>query len=261
MSLRERKKQATREALSAAALRLALEHGPERVRVDDIAEAAGVSPRTYNNYFPSRDHAIVAALTADRTARLSPDGPLSDAVIEAVIGLYTADAAAGDAAAGDAGDDAAGDAAAGDAGDDAAGDAAAGDGAAGEAPDAGNVGDVLTRSSAAWTAAPPPAEALAMISASTSLRACYVDSMTTLDGPAIVARHPEIDALTAEVLAAAANAAVRVALERWLGAANVPPSMPGFVIPSGSLPDLVRAALLPLRPSLDAATDGRTAPA
>src|SRR5215210_7200887 len=64
--MRERKKLATREALSTAALRLALEHGPENVRVDDIAEAAGVSPRTYNNYFSSREQAIVVALAAER---------------------------------------------------------------------------------------------------------------------------------------------------------------------------------------------------
>ena len=64
--MRERKKLATREALSAAALRLALEHGPENVRVDDIAEAAGVSPRTYNNYFSSREQAIMVALAAER---------------------------------------------------------------------------------------------------------------------------------------------------------------------------------------------------
>jgi AcrR family transcriptional regulator len=62
--MRERKKLATREALSAAALRLALEHGPQNVRVDDIAEAAGVSPRTYNNYFSSREEAIMVALAA-----------------------------------------------------------------------------------------------------------------------------------------------------------------------------------------------------
>ena len=69
--LRERKKAATREALSTAALRLALEHGPQNVRVDDIAEAAGVSPRTYNNYFSSREAAIVAAVAAERALRVS----------------------------------------------------------------------------------------------------------------------------------------------------------------------------------------------
>src|SRR5690606_21474884 len=63
--LRERKKDETRRALREAALRLALEHGPDQVRVDDIAAAAGVSTRTYNNYFSSREQAIVAAVTAE----------------------------------------------------------------------------------------------------------------------------------------------------------------------------------------------------
>ncbi|MFJ6383981.1 TetR family transcriptional regulator [Kitasatospora sp. NPDC092039] len=57
--LRERKKAATREALSRAALRLAVERGWENVRVEDIAAAAGVSPRTYNNYFSGKAEAIV----------------------------------------------------------------------------------------------------------------------------------------------------------------------------------------------------------
>ncbi|MEV8453178.1 helix-turn-helix domain-containing protein [Streptomyces sp. NPDC052095] len=94
--LRERKKQATRVALREAALRLAVERGPDQVRVEDIAEAAGVSPRTYNNYFASREQAIVSAVTADRETRIAaavaarPAGvPLADAVTEAVVGQYT----------------------------------------------------------------------------------------------------------------------------------------------------------------------------
>ncbi|SCK07227.1 TetR/AcrR family transcriptional regulator [Streptomyces sp. WMMB 322] len=94
--LRERKKQATREALREAALRLAVERGPDHVRVEDIAEAAGVSPRTYNNYFASREQAIVSAVTADREARIAaavasrPVGVrLADAVTEAVAEQYT----------------------------------------------------------------------------------------------------------------------------------------------------------------------------
>jgi AcrR family transcriptional regulator len=57
---RERKKQATREALADAAWKLACEVGPENVRVDDIAAAAGVSARTFNNYYSSREEAIFA---------------------------------------------------------------------------------------------------------------------------------------------------------------------------------------------------------
>ncbi|MFG3214583.1 TetR/AcrR family transcriptional regulator [Streptomyces tendae] len=93
--LRERKKRATREALREAALRLAVERGPDQVRVEDIAEAAGVSPRTYNNYFASREQAIVSAVTADREERIAaavaarPAGVrLADAVTEAVVEQY-----------------------------------------------------------------------------------------------------------------------------------------------------------------------------
>ena len=94
--MRERKKLATRDALSAAALRLALEHGPQNVRVDDIAEAAGVSPRTYNNYFSSREQAIVVGLAAERGHALAAalrarplDEPLEHAVVGALIEQYS----------------------------------------------------------------------------------------------------------------------------------------------------------------------------
>ncbi|SBT41849.1 acyl-CoA-like ligand-binding transcription factor [Micromonospora auratinigra] len=56
--LRERKKAATRLALHEAALRLATEHGPERVTVEAIADAAEVSRRTFSNYFSSKEEAL-----------------------------------------------------------------------------------------------------------------------------------------------------------------------------------------------------------
>lgn len=65
LGLRERKKIATREALAEAAVRLALRDGPENVRVPDIAAEAGVSPRTFNNYFSSVPEAI-CALASER---------------------------------------------------------------------------------------------------------------------------------------------------------------------------------------------------
>jgi AcrR family transcriptional regulator len=95
--MRARNKQATREAISAAALRLALEQGPSGlrlVRVSDIASAAGVAPRTYNNYFSSREEAI-CAFQADQARRLGralrsrpASEPLAQAIIAAAIDVF-----------------------------------------------------------------------------------------------------------------------------------------------------------------------------
>lgn len=81
--LRERKKAETRRALSSAALRLAQRHGPDGVTVEAIAEAAGVSPRTFFNYFPSKDDAVAGVvpsesseLLADLLARPPEERPL-----------------------------------------------------------------------------------------------------------------------------------------------------------------------------------------
>jgi AcrR family transcriptional regulator len=95
LGLRERKKLATRDALRAAALRLALERGPENVRVEEIAAAAGVSARTYNNYFSSREEAICGGIAAEQAERVGealrerPAGePLPEAVVNAMVEHY-----------------------------------------------------------------------------------------------------------------------------------------------------------------------------
>ena len=92
--LRERKKVATRQALSGAAMRLAVERGLDNVLVEDIAEAAGVSTRTFNNYFASKYEAI-CALQQDRAIRIGealrsrpPGEPLWDSVTQAVLSQF-----------------------------------------------------------------------------------------------------------------------------------------------------------------------------
>jgi AcrR family transcriptional regulator len=92
--LRERKKQETRKALSQAALRLVLERGLENVLVEDIASAANVSPRTFNNYFSSKLEAI-CAIPMDRAEQIGAtlrgrpaDEPLWDALTAAVLQHY-----------------------------------------------------------------------------------------------------------------------------------------------------------------------------
>jgi AcrR family transcriptional regulator len=200
--LRERKKQATSKALRDAALRLALERGPGNVRVDDIAEAAGVSPRTYNNYFSSREQAIVAAVTAEREARVAEavaarpaSVRLSGAVVEAIVAQYTD-------------------------------------------PDSHDP------------------RALALITTSSALHDAFLDTAAGIEDPltvAIAERIGDTGQYTARVLAASVAAAVRIALQRWLRPAAGFRTASGLVVPSGSLPDLLRAALAPLTPALDAA--------
>jgi AcrR family transcriptional regulator len=92
--LRERKKVATRQALSKAAMRLAVERGLDNVLVEDIAEAAGVSTRTFNNYFASKYEAI-CALQQDRAIRIGealrsrpPGEPLWESVTHAVFSQF-----------------------------------------------------------------------------------------------------------------------------------------------------------------------------
>ncbi|MGN6792208.1 MAG: TetR/AcrR family transcriptional regulator [Streptosporangiaceae bacterium] len=92
--LRERKKAATRRSLGIAAMRLAVQRGLDNVLVDDIAAEAGVSARTFNNYFASKYEAI-CALAMERSQRMGaellrrpPAEPLMEAITNAVIEGY-----------------------------------------------------------------------------------------------------------------------------------------------------------------------------
>ena len=59
--LRSKKKLATYRALATAARTLTAERGPDAVTVEEIADLAGVSPRTFFNYFSCKEEAIVGS--------------------------------------------------------------------------------------------------------------------------------------------------------------------------------------------------------
>jgi AcrR family transcriptional regulator len=58
-TLRERKRVETWTAIHEAAASLAQERGLEQATVEVIAESAGVSPRTFFNYFPAKEDAVL----------------------------------------------------------------------------------------------------------------------------------------------------------------------------------------------------------
>ncbi|MER7044053.1 TetR/AcrR family transcriptional regulator [Streptomyces jumonjinensis] len=90
--LRERKRRETHRLLAATALRLVAERGLDRVTVEDISGSAGVSPRTFFNYFASKedalllpypDHAERSALSVARVVSAPPSLSPLQAVVRA----------------------------------------------------------------------------------------------------------------------------------------------------------------------------------
>jgi AcrR family transcriptional regulator len=97
MRRRDWQKEQTRLDLALAAYELARAEGFANVRVPQIAEACGVSTRTFNNYFSSKEAAIVWPSTL-RSAQMAtgladrPTGEtLADALVKVVAGLYGSD--------------------------------------------------------------------------------------------------------------------------------------------------------------------------
>ncbi len=91
-SLRERKKQQTREEILASALRLFRERGFDQTRVRDICEQVQISEATFFNYFPSKDALLDAHSlgTAELYGALLqhelafPERPVADRVREII---------------------------------------------------------------------------------------------------------------------------------------------------------------------------------
>jgi AcrR family transcriptional regulator len=95
-SRRERQREETRRDLALIALDLASERGLANVRVPEIAAAAGVSARTFNNYFPSKEAAIAWPATrrfrriANTLAERPADESLGEALVATIRDLYSA---------------------------------------------------------------------------------------------------------------------------------------------------------------------------
>ncbi len=94
--LRERKKAKTHEAIQDAALRLFREQGYEQTTIEQIAEAAEVSPSTFFRYFPTKEDIVLHdaldprffAAFAEQPPELSPVQALRVAM-RSVLGQLT----------------------------------------------------------------------------------------------------------------------------------------------------------------------------
>jgi AcrR family transcriptional regulator len=96
LGLRERKKLKTRRSIQEHALRLFREQGYEATTVEQIAEAAEVSPSTFFRYYPTKeetvltdefDPLVVSSLRA-QPPELSPAAALRNTLHELVGGMF-----------------------------------------------------------------------------------------------------------------------------------------------------------------------------
>lgn len=94
-NLRERKKADTRSRLAVAAVELLVSEGAEGATVSAIAGRAGVSTRTFHNYFPHREDALVYFLREQvnewvEQVEQAPDGMSPLGVLRSIFGeLHT----------------------------------------------------------------------------------------------------------------------------------------------------------------------------
>jgi AcrR family transcriptional regulator len=94
-SLRERKNEQTRHAITSAALELASEVGFDRATVAQIAERANVSPRTVHTWFPSKEDIVLGTsdVRIDQLTAALQAGGEQDTIERIVRWLQTVGAA------------------------------------------------------------------------------------------------------------------------------------------------------------------------
>jgi AcrR family transcriptional regulator len=90
LGLRERKKIKTRHVIRREALRLIDENGYAGTTVEQIAEAAEVSPSTFFRYFPSKESLLLADDLDPLILAAFKDQPPGISLTQAFRGAYTA---------------------------------------------------------------------------------------------------------------------------------------------------------------------------
>jgi AcrR family transcriptional regulator len=88
VGLRERRRRQTSADIRGAAVRLALARGFDKVTIDEICAEAGVSTRTFFNYFPNKESAIAygpSDIPPELTADFVAAGPAPYQVVLAEL--------------------------------------------------------------------------------------------------------------------------------------------------------------------------------
>ncbi|MFJ1974492.1 TetR/AcrR family transcriptional regulator [Streptomyces sp. NPDC087903] len=85
-SLTERRKAATRMEIARAAAGLFVKHGLRATRAEDIAQAAGIAPRTFYRYFATKEEAVAPlyAAGAQRWAAAVREAPADLSLAQAL---------------------------------------------------------------------------------------------------------------------------------------------------------------------------------
>ncbi|WP_044506290.1 TetR/AcrR family transcriptional regulator [Mycobacterium simiae] len=88
IGLRERRRRETSADIRDAAVRLSLERGFDKVTIDEICAEAGISTRTFFNYFPNKESAIAygpSDIPPELVAEFVAGGPAPYSVVLAEL--------------------------------------------------------------------------------------------------------------------------------------------------------------------------------